>query len=214
MYIFWMIVVILICVWCIIAYPVINAIKTNSEKKRKEKEFKKNEEERLAYLQSDKYRQEQERLAQERKHEEELAKRRAAYAEQQRQKAIAAKRARALAEAKYLAGFATMSVKEFFALREKKRNTDNFTGVYILHNETKNMYYVGQATKIFDRVNNHFTGKGNGNVYADYKYKNIFTIKLLPLAKSEFTSLDKMEKYYINKFNANTKGYNKTAGNN
>ena len=214
MYIFWMIVIILICVWCIIAYPVINAIRTNNEKKRKEKEFKKNEEERLAYLQSDEYKQEQERLAQERKHEEELAKRRAAYAEQQRQKAIAAKRAKALAESKWLSGFTTMSVKEFFTLREKKRNTDNFTGVYILHNETKNMYYVGQATKIFDRVNNHFTGRGNGDVYADYKYKNIFTIKLLPLAKSEFTSLDKMEKYYINKFNANTKGYNKTAGNN
>lgn len=32
----------------------------------------------------------------------------------------------------------------------------DFTGIYILFNHTKNMYYVGQGKKVFQRVNNHF----------------------------------------------------------
>jgi excinuclease UvrABC nuclease subunit len=53
------------------------------------------------------------------------------------------------------------------------------SGVYILNNVTKGMYYIGQAKSIFDRVNQHFTGKGNGDVYADYKYGSVFTITLV-----------------------------------
>ena len=36
---------------------------------------------------------------------------------------------------------------------------------------------------IFDRVNAHFTGKGNGDVYADYKYGDEFIIKMISLEK-------------------------------
>lgn len=58
----------------------------------------------------------------------------------------------------------------------------NFPGVYILHNVTKDKYYIGQGRQVIDRVNDrvnmHFTGHGNGDVYADYKYGDIFTIKL------------------------------------
>ena len=115
-------------------------------------------------------------------------------------------------QTEWLAGFTEMSVKEFFELR--KKNPENFTGVYILNNTTKHKYYVGQAIRIFSRVNNHFTGKGNGDVYADYKYKDNFTVRLMPLSKSGYNSLDKLEKDMIAKFRANTTGYNKTAGNN
>ncbi len=47
-------------------------------------------------------------------------------------------------------------------------NRYDFTGVYILYNQTKNMYYVGQGKSVFQRINSHFTGHGNGDVYADY----------------------------------------------
>ena len=57
----------------------------------------------------------------------------------------------------------------------------DFPGVYILHNHTKNLYYVGQGKSVFSRVNNHFTGHGNGDVYADYKYGDQFTIKMIAL---------------------------------
>jgi len=88
-----------------------------------------------------------------------------------------------------------------------------FPGVYILFNKSKNMYYVGQAQYIFDRVNAHFTGKGNGDVYADYKYGDEFTIKMISLEKSEYSSLNELERHTIMTYNAFSKGYNKTRGN-
>lgn len=88
-----------------------------------------------------------------------------------------------------------------------------FPGVYILFNKTKNMYYVGQAQYIFDRVNAHFTGKGNGDVYADYKYGDEFTIKMISLKKSGYRSLNELERHTIMTYNAFSKGYNKTRGN-
>lgn len=116
-----------------------------------------------------------------------------------------------LVEELWLGGFNEMTVREFFELRQSK--PEEFTGVYILHNTTDDMYYVGQATKIIFRVNQHFTGKGNGDVYADWKYGSDFTIKLISLAESGYKSLDKLEKDMIEKFDANITGYNKTCGN-
>ncbi len=91
--------------------------------------------------------------------------------------------------------------------------TQNFAGVYILHNRTKNMYYVGQGQKVFDRVNSHFSGRGNGDVYADYKYGDVFTIKMIELEKSGFKTLNELERYTITTYNSFAKGYNKTRGN-
>lgn len=91
--------------------------------------------------------------------------------------------------------------------------TKNFAGVYILFNKTKNMYYVGQGKQVLNRVNAHFTGKGNGDVYADYKYGDIFTIKMIALENSGFTSLNDLERNTIRRYNAYSKGYNKTRGN-
>ena len=88
-----------------------------------------------------------------------------------------------------------------------------FPGVYILYNKTKNMYYVGQTQYIFDRVNTHFTGKGNGDVYADYKYGDEFTIKMISLQKSGYVSLNELERHTIMVYDAFSKGYNKTRGN-
>ena len=131
-----------------------------------------------------------------------------------KRRAAAIKAAKTRKENEWIAGFKEMTVKDFFTLKESKQKTDEFTGVYILHNETKDKYYVGQAVRVFGRVNQHFTGHGNGDVYADYKYKDEFKVRLVPLSKSGFDSIDKAEKFFIQKFNANTKGYNKTAGNN
>ena len=110
---------------------------------------------------------------------------------------------------------------EFFNLRRRANSyraiksdpTYNFTGVYILFNKTKNMYYVGQAKHVFDRVNQHFTGKGNGDVYADYKYGDEFTIKMINFENSGYSSLNELERHTIWVYNAYSKGYNKTRGN-
>ncbi len=97
--------------------------------------------------------------------------------------------------------------KPYYALKK------NFAGVYILYNKTKGKYYVGQATKVLNRINSHFTGKGNGDVYADYKYGDEFTIKAIALKKSGYKSLNDLERDTIATFNAFAEGYNKTRGN-
>ena len=89
----------------------------------------------------------------------------------------------------------------------------DFTGVYIIHNHTKDMYYVGQGKKVLKRVNNHFTGRGNGDVYADYKYGDDFTIKMIALEKSGCKTLNELERNTIMTYNAYYGGYNKTKGN-
>lgn len=33
---------------------------------------------------------------------------------------------------------------------------------------------MGQGKAVLDRVNHHFSGRGNGDVYADYKYGDFF----------------------------------------
>lgn len=112
--------------------------------------------------------------------------------------------------------------KEFFNIRnssnggrgKKHISTKyDFAGVYILYNHTKNMYYVGQGKKVFQRVNNHFTGHGNGDVYADYKYGDKFTIKMIALKNSGFKTLNELERNTIKTYDAYSKGYNKTRGN-
>lgn len=102
--------------------------------------------------------------------------------------------------------------EQFFALKNGSQLQD-FTGVYILHNSSKDMYYVGQGKSVFKRVNAHFTGHGNGDVYADYKYGDAFTIRMISLVNSGFNNLDELERNTIAAYDAYNKGYNRTRGN-
>ncbi|PEK39208.1 hypothetical protein CN586_29070 [Bacillus toyonensis] len=115
-----------------------------------------------------------------------------------------------------------LTTKEFLEMRNKSfggkgralySNNYNFAGVYILHNKSKDLYYVGQGKKVLNRVNNHFTGKGNGDVYADYKYGDYWTIKMIALEKSGFNTLNELERHAIETYNSYKRGYNKTRGN-
>lgn len=91
--------------------------------------------------------------------------------------------------------------------------TQDVEGVYILHNTSKDKYYVGQGKQVFKRVKNHFSGRGNGDVYADYKYGDAFTIKIIPLQDSNCNSLNELERKMIVYYNAYTDGYNRNRGN-
>ena len=116
----------------------------------------------------------------------------------------------------------SLTPEEFFEMRNfsvggrgnpRISSYHDFTGIYILFNKTKNMHYVGQGAKVFGSVNNHFTGTGNGDVYADYKYGDLFSIKMISLKNSEFDSLDELERKTIITYDAYSSGYNKTRGN-
>ncbi|QNN60728.1 GIY-YIG nuclease family protein [Erysipelothrix inopinata] len=89
----------------------------------------------------------------------------------------------------------------------------SITGVYVLFNETKNLVYVGQGKNVLSRVNSHFTGSGNGDVYADYKYGDEFKIKLVSLVSSGYASLNDLERAMINTYNSYERGYNRNRGN-
>lgn len=111
---------------------------------------------------------------------------------------------------------------EFFEMRNKSfggrgkalySNNYNFAGVYILHNKSKDLYYVGQGKEILNRVNSHFTGKGNGDVYADYKYGDQWTIKMIALENCGFNTLNELERYAIETYGSYERGYNKNRGN-
>lgn len=104
-----------------------------------------------------------------------------------------------------------MGVQDFLYQRSLRKG--DAVGVYILFNRNKDMYYVGQSKRIYFRVNQHFTGHGNGDVYADYKYGDEFTIKLLPLVDSGYSDIDALERDKIAEFSANDTGYNRTRGN-
>lgn len=89
----------------------------------------------------------------------------------------------------------------------------DFTGIYILHNETKDEYYVGQSVHVLTRVRQHFTGHGNGDIYADWKYGDKFTITLTKLVDSGYDNLNDLERDAIKAYDAYDKGYNRTGGN-
>lgn len=103
-----------------------------------------------------------------------------------------------------------LSVDDFNALKSIKKD---FKGIYIFYNETKQMYYVGQSIHVIQRVKKHLSGYGNGDVYVDIKNGDIFKICLEKFRRTDFISLNKMERHYIEKYDACDNGYNRTKGN-
>lgn len=68
--------------------------------------------------------------------------------------------------------------------------------------------YIGQSINVRRRVYNHFTGSGNGDVYADIKYGKYAYVQIIECSKK---LLNRTEKQLIEEFGA-TKSYNKTKG--
>lgn len=101
---------------------------------------------------------------------------------------------------------------DFLANFASLRYSD-FTGIYVLHNKTKDMYYVGQSVKVIDRIRQHLAGHGNGDVYADFKYGDEFEVSTVSLADSGYGSLNDLESDTIAAYDAYNNGYNRTAGN-
>lgn len=106
----------------------------------------------------------------------------------------------------------TMSIDTFLSKR-KMNQLRNEAGIYILHNKTRDMYYVGQGDYVVSRAFKHFSGAGQGDVYADYKYGDKFTIQLIYLKGSGFLRLNTLEKTAIEVLDAYDYGYNRTHGN-
>jgi hypothetical protein len=68
--------------------------------------------------------------------------------------------------------------------------------------------YIGQSVKMFQRVHNHFNGKGNGDVYADVRAGKYVYVQCIFCPKEQMNSL---EKRLIASFDAQL-SYNQTRG--
>lgn len=56
------------------------------------------------------------------------------------------------------------SAEEFMAQRKSLTQQGEITGIFIVHNATKDLYYVGQSAKAIDRAAIQFLGRGNCDV--------------------------------------------------
>lgn len=89
------------------------------------------------------------------------------------------------------------SAEEFMAQQKALTQQGEITGIFIVHNATKNLYYVGQSAKAIDRAAIQFLGRGNCDVYADYKYSDSFNVRIIPLSGSGYESLNELKRTAI-----------------
>lgn len=89
------------------------------------------------------------------------------------------------------------SAEEFIAQRKALTQQGEITGIFIVHNATKDLYYVGQGEKAIDRAAIKFLGRGNCDVYADYKYGDSFNVRIIPLSESDYESLNELKRAAI-----------------
>ncbi len=123
--------------------------------------------------------------------------------------------------------------EELIKLRNKNvresQGIENFAGIYIIHNRKKDIYYVGKSEGVFGRTYKHFVTNPAKNekrykdtvkfnlpeIYDDYRLGDKFSISLIPLENTSFSTLDDLETYAISAYNASVEygGYNRTHGN-
>lgn len=89
------------------------------------------------------------------------------------------------------------SAEEFMAQRKALTQQGEITGIFIVHNATKDLYYVGQSEKAIDRAAIQFLGRGNCDVYADYKYGDSFNVRIVPLSGSGYENLNELKRAAI-----------------
>ena len=104
------------------------------------------------------------------------------------------------------------------------QGVENFVGIYIIYNSTKDMYYIGQSIRVVDRVMQHFLNdqkRVNHNlydglpvIYNDFKSGNEFSISLIPLDETSFSTLNELEDNAIRAYKSLApNGYNRNSGN-
>lgn len=89
------------------------------------------------------------------------------------------------------------SADEFMSQRKALTQQGEITGIFIVHNATKDLYYVGQSAKAIDQAAIQFLGRGNCDVYADYKYGDSFSVRIIPLSESGYESLNELKRTAI-----------------
>ena len=98
------------------------------------------------------------------------------------------------------------SAEEFMSQRKALTQQGEITGIFIVHNATKDLYYVGQSAKAIERAAIQFLGRGNCDVYADYKYGDSFNVRIIPFSESGYESLNELKRAAIQALEAAGEG--------
>lgn len=95
---------------------------------------------------------------------------------------------------------------------------EKIIGVYVIKNNEKNKYYVGQSKDVLKRIRQHFKGTVPANIIFAEDYfsskgdkENIFSVKIIQLHTKD--ELDVTEKKLIKEYDSRINGYNATIGN-
>ncbi|MDR0383834.1 MAG: GIY-YIG nuclease family protein [Christensenellaceae bacterium] len=101
--------------------------------------------------------------------------------------------------------------KEWVPLEKILKGADKGgMGIYLLFNETKKKYYVGQAKAVYSRIKKHFDVE---DIAADFMNGDKIAVKILNAAEIDSDyRIDHIEKTGIELFSGKD-GYNKTNGN-
>lgn len=75
----------------------------------------------------------------------------------------------------------------------KFMKTLDFEGVYILYNKSKNKYYIGKASKVFRKIERHFAGYENEDIYSEWKQQNEFFVNIVRFENSGYENIDALE---------------------
>lgn len=122
----------------------------------------------------------------------------------------------------FIGGQATLTPEQFEELRQmalaNKNSYPDFSGVYVILNQTLNKTYVGQSIHVMKRLRDHFSGHGKGEtgsalLHRDYYSGNRFLITVIPIHDAPTDNLNRLERILIAEFNSFETGYNKTRGN-
>jgi len=103
-----------------------------------------------------------------------------------------------------------LTLSEFLAIKQKLPVEK---GVYLLKNKTLTKYYAGQSDDMVSRIASHFSGRGNGDVYHDYKLGHAFEICFYFLNTNHFFDLNELERHVIRVYECVENGYNRKKGN-
>lgn len=69
----------------------------------------------------------------------------------------------------------------------------DFKGVYCIKNNSKQKYYIGMGDKVFRKVERHFKGYGNQDIFSGYNKKNQFSVMFFRFEGSGYDSLTEYE---------------------
>lgn len=66
----------------------------------------------------------------------------------------------------------------------------DFEGIYVIYNKKWDLYYVGKGKKVFHKIERHFNGYGNKEIYTCWKRNEEFLVHGIRLDKSGYDNLD------------------------